>query len=195
MWKTRTLVLTLLSAGVILSPLARGSNTSTETFSVQALIDAVNGTYSTSAFSPFNQSLGTLTAITIELSGDFYLDPADVGEEVVIKVEHTSIEGNFVNENETPGVWDFGISFGGTDSLASDVSFYSSFTQPIETEVTITDTNLSDAFDRSPASSLTGTWTWVYPPVPEPGSLLLCVAGLAGLLGCKKRLRQNRGRL
>jgi hypothetical protein len=187
MRKTFTLVLTLMAGGVILSPFARGSSSYSESFSVEALIDSVNGTFSTSAFAPFNQSLGTLNAVMISLSGDFDLDPAVVGEEVVIKVEGTSIMGNFVDENETPGVWDFPVSFGGTDSLASDIGFYSSFKVPIETELTITDTNLNDEFDISPASSLTGVWTWEYTATPEPGSLLLCLAGLAGLLGWKKR--------
>ena len=194
MWKTLTLALALVAGGVLLRPLARGTTSYSEGFTVEGLFGSATQTFSTSDFAPYDHSQGTLIAIGVDLTGTLTLENALVGESLEITIPGMGIIQDYENESETPGTWVIGVNIGGIDHSPSDASFYSGLTAPIEIEVQLADTN-SSAQIFSAESSLSGTWTWY--SAPEPNSMLpvaVGLAALAGLLGWKNRLRWGRDR-
>jgi len=161
------------------------ADTIVENFTVSGTAVEDNGLFgiTSSSFADFNTAAGTLTGVTLSFSGTAnYSEPIQAGDTTeLISVSAASNEQISYFTGSGLGVsGDFAISANGTATAGLSL-FEGGGTQALVFDflVTVGTVTMSDQ-----SGTLTYDYTPAAPPtnVPEPGSLSLFGAGLAGLL-------------
>jgi PEP-CTERM motif len=175
----------------LLTPLTVSAASITEPFSVtiSPAVTLTGEVFPVTSFAQFNPANGTLNDIMTTLTGPATWTSSS-HDPLLFAALTLHNSGEEVNNGQTfgsPGA--ITINFGGTDTFTPD------FTTLIGTGTTTLDFSLeattpSDTFETTAAAGLVGSITYDYTPsavVPEPGSLALLGAGLAGFAFGRRR--------
>jgi hypothetical protein len=146
------------------------------------------GLFPTTSFAEFNPALGTLTSVTVTLTGDFEVTFSTMIDSAVFTVTYhgtSEVVGadaaeSFFNVNKTDITGDLDID--STDTNAANLGVLEGMGT---TEFSLELFGTGDSFATTDDDGLQGTVTYNYTPaptgVPEPASLSLLGGGLFAL--------------
>lgn len=195
----RILILALMAGALLLVPLALKADTLTENFSVALPTTTLSLTnnFSPTGLAEFNPADGTLTGISISLSGSASWKTEDLLPALAASLLTPS--GLPIDVQAIayllPGSYTIDLDLSGT--LASQ--YFTGFTGTGDVGYSILDlATLDTGSTISASTALSGTVTYTYTPataaVPESGTLAQLIPTLVGVLGLgwwaeRRRLR------